>query len=838
MTRIPELLAPAGSPQALRAAVAAGADAVYISGKRFGARKFAANFEPPQMREAIDFAHLMGVKVYVTVNTLIREDELRDVAEYLMSLYEMGADAVLVQDLGVALAARLLVPELELHASTQATIHSREGAAWAARMGFKRVVLAREVSLSEIKEIARETAGMGLEVFVHGALCYSYSGQCLLSSAIGGRSGNRGMCAQPCRKAYVLLKGERDEYGRPRGLEAVPLREKFLLSTRDLSVYRHLEMVARSPVQSLKIEGRMKSPEYVATVTSIYRKALDGIARGGWSPSAEDELELALAFNRGFSEGHLLEAKDVMGRQMSDNQGVLIGSVASFDAKSGEASIRLCGPVAPEQGDGLVFLSPGQEVGMVVQRPARKEGLLRLKTPERVRPGARVFLTGSRALERKAKKVIGSDRIRIPVDIELSWEECALKGRIRHESGASFCLAAGNMMQKAKNQPLTARQIEEQIRRTGATPFAVRRLEMDYPGGLFAPTSALNQFRRDLLEGIKQEILRSFRPSPEDVARAREGLAQLDLDGGQVQTDGRALALAVYADSIETVRGAALSGCQRIYFEPYAKEWENRAGRIAQLLEEARDICRDVELIWKWPRITRRDFLDLSRAVLARTGVCSVMVESPGAALAVLDAAPGARLLGASGLNVWNHLTVRSLCPPFQLLTLSPELSGSQMARTVTWAHQNMGSLEMELVVQGSLEVMVTEDCIPCLESGKGKAPPPAFWGLQDFKRVFPLRLDSDGRTHIFNSAETCLLDFLPQIHEIGIDAVAVDARGRTQEYAQEMARLYKRAIELTLAKERSLPPELAALKEKIRPMTIGGITSGHFIKGLKEELS
>ena len=419
MKKLPELLAPAGSPEALEAAIAAGADAVYLSGKRFGARKFAANFDEQALAQAIDYAHLRGVKVYVTVNTLIREPELSDVAEYLLRLYEMGTDAVLLQDLGAALLARRIVPELEKHASTQMTIHNREGALWANHAGFKRVVLAREVNLDEIKEMKKETAaqGIGLEVFVHGALCYSYSGQCLLSSAIGGRSGNRGMCAQPCRKSYVLLRGEKDRYGRPTSLAAQPQRERFLISTRDLCVYRHLDRIVRSPVESLKIEGRMKSPEYVAIVTSIYRRALDAIAKGKWSPTTEDERDLALAFNRDFTEGHLLGARDVMGREMSDNRGVLIGSVASFDVQRGEAAVRLSGPLCPEKGDGLVFLAPGQEMGLVVQKVVQKDGLLRLMTPERVRPGTKVYLTGSTALAKKAQEIIASAKTEIALDL-------------------------------------------------------------------------------------------------------------------------------------------------------------------------------------------------------------------------------------------------------------------------------------------------------------------------------------------------------------------------------------------------------------------------------------
>ena len=527
MRRLPELLAPAGSPEALIAALAAGADAVYLSGKRFGARKFAANFDESALAKAIDYAHLRGARVYVTVNTLIRDDELFDVAGYLLRLYEMGTDAVLIQDLGVATLAHRLVPDLELHASTQMTIHNREGAVFAARLGFKRVVLAREVTLDEIKEMEDELKAPGLEIFVHGALCYCYSGQCLLSSAIGGRSGNRGMCAQPCRKPYVLLRGEKDEYGRPISLMAEQIKEKFLISTRDLSVYRHLDRIVRVNLQSLKIEGRMKSPEYVAIVTSIYRKALDGIWKESWSPSIEDERDLALAFNRDFTDGHLLNAKDIMGRQMSDNRGILIGSVASYDLQKREAIVRLSGPLPPKEGDGLVFLAPGQELGLVVRGSIPKDGLLRLRTPERVRPGARVFLTGSTAMAQKAQEIIASAKTEIPIDLFITWENGTPLAEARLENGLSVQVRAEFMMETAKNQPVTKQQIEAQMRRTGGTPFAVRKMEMDYPGDLFAPLGALNQLRRDLLVKTRRGTFKNP-PSSSRFGRCRPRTPERD----------------------------------------------------------------------------------------------------------------------------------------------------------------------------------------------------------------------------------------------------------------------------------------------------------------------
>ena len=842
MKRLPELLAPAGSLEALKSAIAAGADAVYLSGKRFGARKFATNFDEQALAQAVDYSHLRGVKVYVTVNILIRENELIDVAEYLLRLYEMGTDAVLLQDLGASLLASRVVPELEKHASTQMTIHNREGALWAERAGFSRVVLAREVSLDEIKEMGKDTRsqGIGLEVFVHGALCYSYSGQCLLSSAIGGRSGNRGMCAQPCRKTYVLLKGEKDRYGRPTSLAAQPQKERFLISTRDLCVYRHLDRIVSSPVESLKIEGRMKSPEYVAIVTSIYRRALDAIARGKWSPSSEDERDLALAFNRDFTEGHLLGAGDVMGREMSDNRGVFIGSVASFDVQRGEAAVRLSGSLSPEKGDGLVFLAPGQETGLVVQKVVVKDGLLRLITPERVRPGAKVYLTGSTALTKKAQEIIASAKTQIALDLNMAWQEGTPLLEARLEDGRSVQVKADFRMEKAKNQPLTRQQIESQMRRTGTTPFVVRKITMDYAGDLFAPLGALNQLRRDLLEKVQESLLEKWRPTKEKVDEARDTLNEFftaSTATAPSSSASRTPSLAVYADSLETVRGAVEGGCRRVYFEPVLGEEESdRAMEAERLIEEAKAICRDTELIWKWPRITHAGFFKFAGQLHAAVMADGMMVENVGAVQAAVQAWPDVHLYGGSGLNVSNHLTVQALSPPLELLTLSPELSARQLASTVSAARLLPTTPKMELMVQGNLEVMVAEDCMPL--PVKEKAAPRDFWGLQDMRRIFPLRLDDDRRTHIFNSAETCLLDLMPEIFAIGLDGVALDARGRTREYAREMTEIYRKAIDLTERGDGTLRLDLESLKESIRPLALGGITYGHFVKGLKDELS
>lgn len=277
-----ELLAPAGSFEALRAAVENGADAVYLGGKSYSARASAANFSPEELQSALDYCHIRGVKVYVTVNTLLRADELEGALAYLADLYRWGVDAVIIQDLGLAHRARRELPNLELHASTQMTLHNPLDLRVMERLGLTRVVLARELDVATIKAIKAQTP-LELEVFVHGALCIGYSGQCLFSSLIGGRSGNRGQCAQPCRKPYIV--------------HGLKLPGEYVLSPKDLALISHLDQLREAGVASLKIEGRLKSPDYVGVVVRTYRAALDG-----QEFNADD---LGTVFNRGFTSAYI-----------------------------------------------------------------------------------------------------------------------------------------------------------------------------------------------------------------------------------------------------------------------------------------------------------------------------------------------------------------------------------------------------------------------------------------------------------------------------------------------------------------------------------------------------
>ncbi len=858
---LPELLAPAGSPDALRAAVAAGADAVYLGGRIFSARQFAANFSDAELAEAIRYAHAHGVRVYITVNTLILDEELGEALRYLFRLYIWGADAMLVQDLGLANLARTVFPRLPLHASTQMTIHNREGAEWAARMGFTRTVLARELPADEIREIARAIPldRMGLEVFIHGALCYCYSGQCLLSSVIGGRSGNRGMCAQPCRKPYTLLRGTQDIYGRPTGLASVALRDRYLLSTRDLEVYPQLEQIVDLGVASLKIEGRMKAPEYVAIVVDIYRRALQAIAEGRFEPSAEDERDLALAFNRGFSGGYILQ-DPVMGRERPGNRGLYAGQVAAVDRSRREIGLELDGGIRPERGDGIEIVSReggAEGLGMVLRRePAERDGLLWFPVRGTVREGACVSITRRADLERRAKRILAGTRAPRQIDLAVEWDEDGtplLTGNVAGPRGAIEVRHRGHFrMEPAVSRPLTEEDVRSRLQRTGGTGFAFRTIAVRPLPGLFATPGDLNRLRRDFLDKVREALVAACLPDPREVSAAKVRLdaAVSDLTRRPTRgSAGKVPSIACYVDTPASVRSAIEGGCRRIYLElrpPAPCSGGARAAPpaldadslLAELGEAAEAASRSgAVLFWKWPRITRRCFLDTALPLVSAVhgrGVHGVMVEGPGLVGAVLAAEPRMAVCGSAGLNVWNHRTVLTLAPPLERLTLSPELSADSLPVLVQRVRQLASTPALEILVQGNLEAMVAEDCLPCT-AGAVERMGEGAWILRDERdREFPLLLDAECRTHILNAVELCLIDHMPALFAIGLDGIAIDARGRSPRYVREMTALYRKAVDATERRDHGWQQELAGFKEEAKRMSLGGITAGHFLRGLK----
>jgi len=874
---IPELLAPAGSPEAFRAAVAAGADAIYLSGKRFGARKFAANFSDAEIEAAVRYAHRCGVRVYVTVNTLIHDRELSGVVDYLIWLYGIGIDAVLVQDTGVAALAREIVPGLVLHASTQMTIHTTDGIRWAASHGFRRVVLARELSLAEVRQIAEATCdlGIGLEVFAHGALCYSYSGQCLLSSVIGGRSGNRGMCAQPCRKPYALVAGDTDTYGRPQNVREIPLTDRYLLSPKDLCTFPRLPDLAGS-VASVKIEGRMKSPQYVAVVVSAYRRALDALA-GGHAPEPGNAMrDLNLSFSRGFTRGYLLgdHHDALMGRDAPDNRGLEIGVVTRYDRKTGTASVRLSGSYIPAPGDGLLFSGTpgGEDWGFSLNSvPAREKDGIRIAVPREILPKTRVSVTFSRELENRANRIIADpfpDLLRpVPLHLDIGVQpdgSITVAGQILcpGREPVPFVVHPDLRMEPARSQPLTKEMFLQQIQKTGGSPFIIQEISLLYAGDRFAPVAKINQVRRDILAAAEEALIRASRPAPGAVAdaRARGDAFRIRYKEAEATStngshDNPALRLAVYTDTLDGVSAAAESGARILCFEPdfpmphHLCQARSPPLPVGEQLERALAICRQsgCRFVWKLPRITRNAYLETVLPLLPlliREGLEECMVEHFGTALFLSGTFPRIALSGGPGLNIFNHAAAGSEGALLRSLTLSSELSLDEIRTLVLHAEATGTAPDFSLVVQGAAEAMITDDCIPRLvpdtcpkrkgDAGRLQA---GFLGLRDETgRVFPVRSDGSCRTWIGNSAELCLLDHLPAIRAAGIREVAVDTRGKPARYTKEMTTLYRAAVDRTNSGT-SAPddPSLAVLKEKARQISAGGITAGHLLRGLKE---
>ncbi len=501
-----ELLAPAGNWDCVRAAAANGADAVYFGLSRFNARMRADNFTETDLPEVVAWCRARGVKTYVAFNTLVFTDELEAAADYLRLLSRSGVDGVIVQDVGLALMARRIVPDLPLHASTQMTVTSPEGAALARReLGVSRVVLARELSLRDLEKFP-ETEGLELEVFVHGALCVAYSGQCLTSEALGRRSANRGECAQACRLPYMLVvDGALRDLG-PR---------RYLLSPQDLAAVNEIPALLERGVTSFKIEGRLKSPEYVAAVTQVYRKALDAaMGRPGWTASKADRYQLEMAFSRGLFTGwvHGVDHQRLVAARFGKKRGALLGEVGYVGRDFVELA-DLQTPVKP--GDGVAFETGGdpdhEQGGRVYQVRGRRLFFQHGHVDFAVLgPGNRVWKTNDPALDGELKKSFAArieSRHREPVALRVSGkvgEPLALEARLN--GGAPMRAASQILLQAARTAPLTPEKLREHLGRFGDAPFALASLQNDLEGAVILPIGELNRLRRELTAQLEATV--------------------------------------------------------------------------------------------------------------------------------------------------------------------------------------------------------------------------------------------------------------------------------------------------------------------------------------------
>ena len=667
----PELLAPAGGKAHMTAAVNSGADAVYMGGMAFNARIFANNFSDDELTEAIDFAHLHGVKVYMTMNTLVSDDEITKAFEYCNYIYGLGVDAVIIQDMGLIRLLRMYLPDLPLHLSTQGTLYNAEALETMSRLGFSRVIPARELSISEIRELAE--LGMSfddpvdIEVFVHGALCMCYSGQCQMSRMLGGgsgRTGNRGTCAQPCRHPYTDENG--DTY--------------YVLSPKDMCRIENIPELAESGVRSFKIEGRMKSPEYVSTVTRIYRKYIDlydelrrkhGPEKAAelYSVEEEDMLELRQIYSRGeFTEGYLHgdPGEDILSGTSPKNQGLFIGRVIAVidseskaDGKDERAAVRGAlnrGKVlvcieqsnnAVSQGirlgysDGLEFRS--EDADYLVNPPVSGTATF-LKDigggcfiagdfDRGVMAGDLVFKVSDRKLIERARNM---PEKKIPVTMSFTAREGQFPTLVMTDvkSGASVEISADHVVERAKKAATDAERIESSLARLGDTPFApgLTGIDIQIDDDIMMPVSIVNRMRREAAD----ELLR---------------LREIHVTAGRKPKLSR--------DDLDSIRESEALGTDKLDFSAYPARVSGHEIEPIPLetfmdrYERGEASDKDVPYILnvskgKLDIYIREHFDDIVKACADR----GILIGNPGWIERFRDA--GISVLGDYGLNIYN----------------------------------------------------------------------------------------------------------------------------------------------------------------------------------------
>lgn len=498
----PELLAPAGNMDAFLAAIEAGADAIYIGGYTFGARAFANNFSDDEIIKCINYAHLYGVKVYITVNTIVYEKEVDLFLNYIDFLHRNNVDAIIIQDLGMFDLVRKVYPNLELHASTQMHIHNLNGVLNLQKWGAKRVVMARETSYEILKEIKKHTS-IELEVFVHGALCVSYSGQCLMSSLIGGRSGNRGKCAGTCRQQYNLIDDNEKKYN----------EDSYLLSTRDLNTLEDIGKLIELGIDSFKIEGRMKRAEYVYLVVSIYRKAIDNYLKYKEIRITENDiLELKKIYNRKFTKGYLFNDKNIMNTYRPNHLGIKIGKVIKKDKNS--IYIKLNNKLI--NGDGIRFLNKVEDDGLIISQmyinkqkviSAKENDVIEIKGNINCDNGATIIKTTDKEQMDKLNNLINKRTRKVSINGKVIVKQDEFMKITLNDEKNEVTFISDEKPQLATNKPLMKEDIEKQIKKINDTVYTFRNLEIYTDNKSFVPLSKLNEIRRGAIELLDQKRL-------------------------------------------------------------------------------------------------------------------------------------------------------------------------------------------------------------------------------------------------------------------------------------------------------------------------------------------
>ncbi len=822
---VPELLSPAGSLDAVRAAVANGANAVYLGASMYNARDEGAQLTLDELAQACAIAHARGVRIYLTFNVLIKPDELADALFYLGECVDCGIDAAIVQDLGVVRLIQRVYPELEIHGSTQMTVHDAAGARVMAQLGIERVVLARENTLDDLRAIRAAVPTLGLESFVHGALCIAYSGQCFMSGMISERSANRGSCAQSCRKDYVLIDNASQQ----------ELDRGFLISAKDLAAYQHLDAIARAGIGCLKVEGRKKKPEYVATVTRAYREWLDRLADGDATPPAPAEVEpLVQIFSRGFTGGMFAGrvGRDYITRAQPDNRGLPLGIVIGVDGSNVVVDVSR----AINVGDGIGFEPPhhattaaiGGHVSAVRTLSVR-DGVHRQALAMRVRPskGWTVVRSSDVALLQTAQSSYAAvdvpERVRrVRVDVRVFGAGGSPLKTIWRAGDDEVTVRGDVPLAPASRRALDAAQLREQFGRLGESAFVLGAIDdSGLAPGMFLPVSELNRLRQHAVEQLQEQRgwqrVNVVASRQDTIAKA---IADVRVTAAPV-TDVFALRAVVY--DIDGARRAAEGGATEIVLDPFLRHPTPPRARVTTLQHDL--AAQGVSLRLRTPSIVRPDdrpalekWLDLGVPLLS--GHLGLVAELGGGRDVIADYAT----------NVFNQHSA----------ALVFELGASRICTSIELTVDELGALVkpwrgagFDTLVYGRPEGMTIEHCV--LSAAFDRVPG-SCRDLCVQKHVnvsltdpagytFAVATDSDCRNRLLHSRPVDGAEYLPTLWTFGVRGyhLLFNVPG---DPIEAITRAYRDALD-ALASDRE--PNLSASRQLLS----GAFTRGHFARAV-----
>jgi putative protease len=829
----PELLAPAGSLDAVRAALANGADAIYLGAERFNARDEGAQLTLDELAEACYLARSRGKRVYLALNTLIKPNELAEALTLLGECIDRGVDAAIVQDVGLVRLIRTIYPGLELHGSTQMTVHDVHGAALMRELGLRRVVLARENTIEDIQAIRTAVPELELETFVHGALCISYSGQCYMSGMISERSANRGSCAQSCRKDYVLSDASSGD----------ELDRGYLISAKDLAAHDHLRAIAEAGVHTLKIEGRKKRPEYVATVTRAYREFLEQIRAGEETVTTpETTRDLVQIYSRGFTGGMYggRAGREYITRYQPDNRGMGLGSVVGY--RMGEMIVELTTPA--EVGDGIAFEPPpgrrGETIGFKVTAArtlSSRDGLVQqaIPTHARVPIGWRVMRTAHAKLLERArasyaalpKAVRTAHKTRL--DVRAFGSAGAPLKLIFSAGDESVEIRSSVELAPAWTRGLDLDQLRAQLGRLGETPFVLGTIDAaGLASGLFMPLSELNGLRQRAVEEFMvrrdwaEQARRAARLSVIDDSISRITTGELSPVSDSANEPPFVLAADVHR--VEDAWAAAEAGATEISFDPFLRHPTPPLTRVRTLAEQLAE--RGIALRLRTPTIVRPEerksldrWLDLGLPILS--GHLGLVAEL---------ARAGRDVVADYGVNCFNQHTAAEY---FELgigkIVPSVELTAQELAALVA----SWGGSRFDVLIYGRPEGMIIEHCVlsaafdrqptTCRDLCVQKHP---LVNLTDpVGYTFPVATDSDCRNRLLHSRPIEASEFLPRLWRAGIRGYRV-LLNLPGDPTTELISCYRAALDALHAG--SEPPV-----GPIRALVGSAFTRGHFARAV-----